>query len=306
MDAIRTAHLTKQYAGGVQALRDVNLTVKKGQFFALLGPNGAGKTTLISILSTLTNKSAGKVWILGHDLDTQTREAKQHLGLVPQEFNFSIFESVEQILLDNAGYYGVPRAKAKQRAETWLKRVDLWEKRHTASNRLSGGMKRCLMIARAMMHAPKILVLDEPTAGIDLDARHKMWALFRTINKEGVTIILTTHYLEEADQLCDYIVIIDKGQVVTNTDKTTLLNKRHKQIFIMELTADLQTVPWAPTSPLSHRITQQDARTLTLEVDATFSLSDAFALLHTHAICVAHISSKTNRLEQRFLELTTT
>ena len=221
--ALHVCQLSKTYKNGVVALHSVNLSVEKGCFFGLLGPNGAGKTTLIGIVTGLVNKTAGQVSIFGYDIQKQTSQAKRQISLVPQEFNFYIFSSVEQVLLDNAGYYGVPYRTAKSRAEHWLKELQLWGKRHHEARTLSGGMKRRLMIARAMMHDPKLLILDEPTAGVDIELRHMMWSFLEKINQEGVTIILTTHYLEEAENLCDHIAIINQGQIIENTSKRQLL-----------------------------------------------------------------------------------
>ena len=221
MNALEISGLKKTYQGGVEALKGIDLTVRQGDFFALLGPNGAGKSTTIGVISSLVNKSAGKVKVFGYDIDSDLEQAKAQLGLVPQEFNFSQFEKVIQIVTHQAGFYGVPKAEAKIRAEKYLRQLDLWEKRDMPARTLSGGMKRRLMIARALMHEPKLLILDEPTAGVDIEIRRSMWGFLKDLNEQGVTIILTTHYLEEAEMLCRNIGIIDKGRLIENTSMKT-------------------------------------------------------------------------------------
>ncbi len=221
--AITVKQLRKTYAGGVEALRGIDLTVEEGDFFALLGPNGAGKTTLIGILTSLVNKSSGEARIFDASIDTESSRAKTYIGVVPQEFNFNIFEKVIDIIVTQAGYYGIPRKEALVKAEELLKELDLWEKRNEPSQKLSGGMKRRLMIARGLIHSPKLLILDEPTAGVDVEMRRSMWEFLRKLNKEGTTIILTTHYLEEAEELCRNIAIINKGSIVINQPMKELL-----------------------------------------------------------------------------------
>lgn len=233
--ALEISQLTKQYAGGVQALRGIDLKVSAGDFYALLGPNGAGKSTTIGIISSLVNKTGGKVSVFGYDIDTDLVLAKRQLGLVPQEFNFNPFETVLQIVLQQAGYYGVPHKLAQERAKTYLTQLDLWEKRDERAMRLSGGMKRRLMIARALMHQPKLLILDEPTAGVDIELRRSMWGFLKTLNAQGTTIILTTHYLEEAEMLCRNIGIIQHGELVENTSMKALLGKLESETFILDL-----------------------------------------------------------------------
>lgn len=235
MQALNISGLTKTYKGGVQALKGIDLTVEQGDFFALLGPNGAGKSTTIGVISALVNKTSGKVSVFGHDVDTELEAAKSCIGLVPQEFNFNQFETVLQIVVNQAGYYGVPRSIAKERAEKYLTQLDLWEKRNSPARTLSGGMKRRLMIARSLMHEPKLLILDEPTAGVDIEIRRSMWQFLEEINQQGVTIILTTHYLEEAEMLCRNIAIIDKGVIVENTSIKALLSKLNIETFILDL-----------------------------------------------------------------------
>ena len=238
MPALAISGLTKTYQGGVQALKGIELEVQQGDFFALLGPNGAGKSTTIGIISSLVNKTQGSVSVFGYDLDTHLTQAKACIGLVPQEFNFNQFETVLQIVVNQAGYYGVPRNIAKQRAQKYLSQLDLWEKRNAPARTLSGGMKRRLMIARALMHEPKLLILDEPTAGVDIEIRRSMWAFLQEINAAGVTIILTTHYLEEAEMLCRNIAIIDKGIIVENTSIKTLLSKLNIETFVLDVQTD--------------------------------------------------------------------
>ena len=235
--ALELTELTKTYHNGVKALKGINLTVEAGDFYALLGPNGAGKSTTIGIISSLVNKSSGKVKVFGYDTDTDMVNAKRQLGLVPQEFNFNPFETVLQIVLNQAGYYGVPRKVALERAKTYLTQLDLWEKKDDRARFLSGGMKRRLMIARALMHEPKLLILDEPTAGVDIELRRSMWTFLQHLNAQGTTIILTTHYLEEAEMLCRNIGIIQRGELVENTSMKGLLSKLESETFILDLAA---------------------------------------------------------------------
>ncbi|MDQ5892695.1 MAG: type transport system ATP-binding protein, partial [Pseudomonadota bacterium] len=235
--ALELAQLTKTYSGGVKALRGIDLNVEAGDFYALLGPNGAGKSTTIGIISSLVNKTAGKVRVFGYDLELDKVNAKRQLGLVPQEFNFNPFETVLQIVVNQAGYYGVKRQDALQRAEKYLKQLDLWEKRSEKAMMLSGGMKRRLMIARALMHEPKLLILDEPTAGVDIELRRSMWGFLKELNAQGTTIILTTHYLEEAEMLCRNIGIIQRGELVENTSMKQLLAQLKSETFIFDLAA---------------------------------------------------------------------
>ncbi|RMH39040.1 MAG: ABC transporter ATP-binding protein, partial [Gammaproteobacteria bacterium] len=235
MQALEISGLKKTYQNGVQALRGIDLQIAPGDFFALLGPNGAGKSTTIGILASLVTKTAGEVRIFGHDLVKDRVRAKSCIGLVPQEFNFSVFETCEQIVVNQAGYYGVPRNEAKKRAKMLLGELGLWEKRNTQARMLSGGMKRRLMIARALMHSPKLLVLDEPTAGVDIELRRSMWDFLIELNRSGTTILLTTHYLEEAEQLCRNIAIIDHGKIIENTSMRALLNKLDVETFVLDL-----------------------------------------------------------------------
>ncbi|AFI85306.1 ABC transporter ATP-binding protein [Methylophaga nitratireducenticrescens] len=299
MKALTIEHLNKTYRSGLEALNDINLTVDEGDFFALLGPNGAGKSTTISILTSLVTKTSGSVTIFDADLDNQTELAKSYIGLVPQEFNFNGFEQVKHILVTQAGYYGVPAKEAEPRADVLLKQLGLWEKRHTASRSLSGGMKRRLMIARALVHNPRLLILDEPTAGVDIELRRSMWVFLREINQRGTTIILTTHYLEEAENLCRNIAIIDKGRIVENTDMKSLLNRLDKETFVLDLLEPLTD------SSLLQGIEyhQVDPTTIEVELQRQECLNDLFTVLTERGIKVGSMKNKVNRLEELFLTL---
>lgn len=296
--ALEIEGLRKTYAGGVEALKGIDLTVNKGDFYALLGPNGAGKSTTIGIISSLVNKTAGSVKVFGFDIDTQLEKAKKQIGLVPQEFNFNQFEKVQQIVINQAGLYGVPRKEARVRAERYLKQLDLWDKRDVPSRTLSGGMKRRLMIARALMHRPKLLILDEPTAGVDIEIRRAMWDFLKDINGQGITIILTTHYLEEAEMLCRNIGIIDKGQLIENTSMKNLLSKVTAEEFILDL--DTQGVDLQLDRFKWHL---QDERTLVVEVNKQQGLNDVFLQLHEQGVKVLSMRNKANRLEELFVTL---
>jgi|TARA_R110002050_G_scaffold230205_1_gene365770 ABC-2 type transport system ATP-binding protein len=297
--ALTIEHLNKTYRNGLEALKDINLKVEEGDFFALLGPNGAGKSTTISILTSLVTKTSGSVTIFDADLDSQTELAKSYIGLVPQEFNFNGFEQVKHILVTQAGYYGVPAKEAEPRADVLLKQLGLWEKRHTASRSLSGGMKRRLMIARALVHNPRLLILDEPTAGVDIELRRSMWVFLREINQRGTTIILTTHYLEEAENLCRNIAIIDKGRIVENTDMKSLLNRLDKETFVLDLLEPLTD------SSLLQGIEyhQVDPTTIEVELQRQEGLNDLFTVLTERGIKVGSMKNKVNRLEELFLTL---
>jgi ABC-2 type transport system ATP-binding protein len=296
--ALELEKLTKTYAGGVQALRGIDLKVEAGDFYALLGPNGAGKSTTIGIISSLVNKSAGKVRVFGYDIDKDIVNAKRQLGLVPQEFNFNPFETVMQVVVNQAGYYGVPRPLALQRAEKYLTQLDLWGKRNERSRMLSGGMKRRLMIARALMHEPKLLILDEPTAGVDIELRRSMWGFLKELNAQGTTIILTTHYLEEAEMLCRNIGIIQGGQLVENTSMKELLSKLKSETFILDL---------APKSNLpqleGYRSKLTDTSTLEVEVMREQGLNSLFSQLSNQGVQVLSMRNKANRLEELFVTL---
>ncbi|EPP5808208.1 TPA: ABC transporter ATP-binding protein [Vibrio vulnificus] len=299
MYALQIEQLRKTYAGGFEALKGISLGVQEGDFYALLGPNGAGKSTTIGVISSLVNKTSGNVKVFGYDIDRDLELAKQHLGLVPQEFNFNQFETVEQIVLQQAGYYGVPRELAKQRAEKYLTKLDLWEKRKERARNLSGGMKRRLMIARALMHEPKLLILDEPTAGVDIELRRSMWEFLKEINqKQGITIILTTHYLEEAEMLCRNIGIINRGELIENTTMKSLLAKLDVETFILDL---------APNSPMpclegvvSSRV-ENDS--LEIEVEKTQPLNHVFSQLSEQGVMVMSMRNKANRLEELFVSI---
>lgn len=296
--ALEISQLTKQYAGGVQALRGIDLKVSAGDFYALLGPNGAGKSTTIGIISSLVNKTGGKVSVFGYDIDTDLVLAKRQLGLVPQEFNFNPFETVLQIVLQQAGYYGVPHKLAQERAKTYLTQLDLWEKRDERAMRLSGGMKRRLMIARALMHQPKLLILDEPTAGVDIELRRSMWGFLKTLNAQGTTIILTTHYLEEAEMLCRNIGIIQHGELVENTSMKALLGKLESETFILDLGSKN---PLPQLEGYTFRLT--DTSTLEVDVRREQGLNGVFARLNAQGIDVLSMRNKANRLEELFVHL---
>lgn len=297
MEALSISGLTKTYQGGVTALKGIELSVEEGDFFALLGPNGAGKSTTIGIISSLVNKTAGKVSVFGYDLETQITEAKSCIGLVPQEFNFNQFETVLQIVVNQAGYYGVPRHVAKQRAEKYLTQLDLWEKRHSAARTLSGGMKRRLMIARSLMHEPKLLILDEPTAGVDIEIRRSMWDFLKQINADGVTIILTTHYLEEAEMLCRNIAIIDNGTIVENTSIKALLSKLNVETFVLDIDSQHTDIT---LENVSYTVKPGE---IEVEVAKEDGLNHVFSQLTEQGIQVMSMRNKANRLEELFVKL---
>lgn len=301
MKALDISGLTKTYKGGVQALKGVDLTVDKGDFFALLGPNGAGKSTTIGIISSLVNQTDGKVSIFGYDLHTQKEQAKACIGLVPQEFNFNQFETVMQIVLNQAGYYGVPRSIAKERAQKYLAQLDLWEKRDARARELSGGMKRRLMIARALMHEPRLLILDEPTAGVDIEIRRSMWGFLEEINRQGITIILTTHYLEEAEMLCRNIAIINKGTIVENTSMKALLSKLNTETFVLDINLGQQKPHLT-----GYESRLLDDHTLEVDVEKAEGLNPVFAQLTEQGIQVLSMRNKSNRLEELFVRLVET
>ena len=297
--ALSLRDLKKTYKNGHTALKGISLDVAEGDFFALLGPNGAGKSTTIGIIASLVNKSSGEVSIFGHDIEQDTVAAKSCLGLVPQEFNFNQFEPVGEIVSNQAGYYGIDRSQAKARTEKYLKKLGLWEKRHGIARQLSGGMKRRLMIARALVHEPKLLILDEPTAGVDVEIRRSMWEFLREINAAGTTIILTTHYLEEAESLCRNIAIIDEGELVENTSTRSLLNKLQAETFILDIKEPLQVLPEFP----AHSLRLVDACTLEVDISRTASMNSLFEDLSREGIQVLSMRNKTNRLEQLFMRL---
>ena len=299
MKALSIKNLSKTYRNGLHALKNINLDVEQGDFFALLGPNGAGKSTTIGVITSLVTKSSGSIQVFDTDLDIDAEQAKSYIGLVPQEFNFNGFEQVKHILVAQAGYYGMPASEAEPRADELLKQLGLWEKRHTPSRSLSGGMKRRLMIARALVHNPRLLILDEPTAGVDIELRRSMWTFLRKINAEGTTIILTTHYLEEAESLCRNIAIIDKGQIIENTDMKSLLNRLDKETFVLDLKHSLQH-PFELDGFDYHQI---DNTTLEIEIHRGESLNAVFEQLSQKGIEVTSMKNKVNRLEELFLKL---
>ncbi|WP_028772069.1 ABC transporter ATP-binding protein [Shewanella waksmanii] len=291
--------LKKTYKGGVEAVKGISLNVAAGDFFALLGPNGAGKSTTIGVISSLVQKTAGSVKVFEHDIDSQLELAKLSIGLVPQEFNFNQFEKVIQIVVNQAGYYGVSREVAMQRAQKYLTQLDLWDKRDSPARALSGGMKRRLMIARALMHEPKLLILDEPTAGVDIELRRSMWTFLTDLNKQGVTIILTTHYLEEAEMLCRNIGIIDKGVLVECTSMKSLLSRLNLETFILDLAKDIKQAP--QLDGMVCRLT--DPHTLEVDVAKDYSINKVFSQLTEQDIAVLSMRNKANRLEELFVEL---
>jgi len=297
--ALTLRQLTKTYGNGFQALKGIDLDVAEGDFFALLGPNGAGKSTTIGILSTLVNKTSGTVTVFGHDLDREPLKVKRCLGVVPQEFNFNQFEKVFDIVVTQAGYYGIPAKIAKERAEKYLNQLGLWDKRNSASRELSGGMKRRLMIARALIHEPRLLILDEPTAGVDIELRRSMWNFLTELNQQGISIILTTHYLEEAEQLCRNIAIIDHGTIVENTSMRKLLTQLHVETFVLDLKGAVAQAPQLPGYPAR----LLDDHTLEVQVDKAAGINGLFALLNGQGIEVLSLRNKTNRLEELFVSL---
>ncbi|RMX17946.1 ABC transporter ATP-binding protein [Legionella jordanis] len=299
MYALEIRQLRKIYGNGVEALRGIDLMVQEGDFFALLGANGAGKSTTIGLITTLLTKTSGSIQICGHNLDSKPELAKSCLGLVPQEVNLNIFETCEQILINQGGYYGIPRKESTERAKSLIDQLGLWDKRGTIVRHLSGGMKRRLMIARALIHRPKVLILDEPTAGVDIEIRRTMWDFLTRTNEEGTTIILTTHYLEEAEQLCKHIAIIDQGQIIENTSMKTLLKSLHHQTFIFNTLKPIESLP--EMKPFV--VTLIDNNTFELRVDNQWSLNQVFAELSKHDLNISSMRNKTNRLEELFLDL---
>ncbi len=297
--ALSIRNLTKVYNNKLEALKGISLDVMPGDFFAVLGPNGAGKSTTIGIISSLVRKTAGDVEIFGVNIDTDFSQAKKFLGVVPQEFNFSMFEKVEDIVLQQAGYYGLSREYAKAQAEKYLKKLNLWDKRDTPARMLSGGMKRRLMIARALVHEPKLLILDEPTAGVDIELRRSMWDFLREINEAGTTIILTTHYLEEAESLCRNVAIIDNGLLVKNTSVKNLLQELHKEVFIFDTAENL---------PLNFAIDAFDINIIDqhcfeVQIEKGQTLNSVFEVLSKKSISVISMRNKANRLEEMFISM---
>lgn len=303
MNALSISNLQKTYKNGVQALSGIDLEVKAGDFFALLGPNGAGKTTAIGIITSLVNKSSGKVSVFGHDIDSELEQAKSCIGLVPQEINFNQFETCWNIVINQAGFYGIPRKLAKVRAEKYLKELQLWDKRDQISRSLSGGMKRRLMIARALVHEPRLLILDEPTAGVDIEIRRSMWEFVKKINAEGTTIILTTHYLEEAESLCRNIAIIDNGRIAQNTSMKNLLKQLQIETFVLNLREAITDVP-----DIAHDYTLKriDEHTLEVDISKDRSINELFSALTEKGLNVLSMRNKANRLEELFMRLVET
>lgn len=297
--ALEIKDLKKVYAGGVEALRGIDLKVEEGDFYALLGPNGAGKSTTIGIVTSLVNKTSGKVKVFGYDMDTQLMQVKLQIGLVPQEFNFNPFETVQQIVVNHAGYYGVPTKEALKRSEKYLKQSDLWEKRNVRAQMLSGGMKRRLMISRALMHEPRLLILDEPTAGVDIELRREMWAFLKELNENGTTIILTTHYLEEAEMLCRNIGIIQNGELIEDTSMKSLLAKLQYETFIL----DIESSGRIPVIK-GYNTELVDKATLSVEVARDQGINELINQLSEQGIKVLSMRNKSNRLEELFLKLT--
>ncbi|MCS5563188.1 MAG: ABC transporter ATP-binding protein [Oleiphilaceae bacterium] len=291
--------LTKTYGDGFEALKGIDLHVAEGDFFALLGPNGAGKSTTLGIVSSLVNKSAGKVRVFGNDIDTHLSDAKLNLGVVPQEFNFNQFEKVFDIVTTQAGYYGIPLKRASVSAEKYLKKLGLWEKRDTPARMLSGGMKRRLMIARALVHDPRLLILDEPTAGVDIELRRSMWTFLEEMNRQGTTIILTTHYLEEAEALCRNIAIIDHGKILKNTSKRDLLQELSVETFVLDTASLLEAAP-----ALDGFVTRLDGEgALEVDVEKGQGLNEVFVQLDRLGIKVVSMRTKANRLEELFIRM---
>ena len=299
MQALSIKNLTKTYENGNQALKGINFSVEEGDFYALLGPNGAGKTTAIGIISSLVNKSGGEVEVFGHNIDNALEAAKTCIGLVPQEVNLNLWEKVHHIVLNQAGYYGLGRKLAGERAEKYLRALRLWDRRDDTARSLSGGMKRRLMIARALVHEPKLLILDEPTAGVDIEIRRSMWEFLRDINAAGTTIILTTHYLEEAESLCRHVAIIDEGTIIEDAPMNRVLRKLQREVFVLSLAEPLDE---APQLDGFETLLREDAE---LEVDKgpTVDLNDLFAQLEQRGIRVVSMRNKANRLEELFMRL---
>lgn len=299
MKALEIHNLKKTYANGVQALKGIDLEVSEGDFFALLGPNGAGKSTTIGIITSLVKKSGGKVFVYGYDLDKHSVDAKSLIGIVPQELNFSQFESCMEIVVNQGGFYGISRKLARERAEKYLRQLGLWEKRYDPSRTLSGGLKRRLMIARALIHEPKLLILDEPTAGVDVELRRSMWQFLRALNNQGITIVLTTHYLEEAENLCKNIAIIDLGNIIENTSMKYLLGKLNTETFVFDLKVPLEKKPSLPDFILN----VPDATTIEVEIRRDQNLNELFNAFSREGIYINSMRNKHNRLEELFIRL---
>ncbi len=301
MLALAVSQLTKKYKNGVIALKGIDLEVAEGDFFALLGQNGAGKSTTIGIICSLINKTSGSVKIFGHDLDTDTAKAKSCIGVVPQEMNFSLFENISQILVNQAGYYGIPRNIAIVRAERYLKAMDIWHMHNQPAFNLSGGMKRRLMIARALMNEPRLLILDEPTAGVDIELRRSLWTFLTDLNQQGTTIILTTHYLEEAEQLCKNVAIIDHGDIIEHAKMKSLINRMNVQTLVLDLAVPMMHALHLP----NYHSRLVDEHTIEVEIHRGQSMNALFQLLSEKNIAITSMRNKTNRLEELFIRLVT-
>jgi len=299
MHALSIKNLTKTYRNGVRALKGIDLEVESGDFYALLGPNGAGKTTAIGIISSLVSKTAGEVKIFGHSIDDDLEAAKSCIGLVPQELNMNLFDTVLNIVVNQAGYYGLERRLAMQQAEKYLSELRLWDRRFDIARNLSGGMKRRLMIARALVHEPKLLILDEPTAGVDIEIRRSMWDFLRATNEAGTTIILTTHYLEEAESLCRHVAIIDDGRIIEDARMSTVLRKLQREVFVLSLAERLEAAP----DLAEFETTLIDDSELEVVVNSGTDLNTLFSVLDVHDIKVVSMRNKANRLEEMFMEL---
>lgn len=300
MRALSVKKLTKIYPNGTSALKGIDLEVKQGDFFALLGQNGAGKSTTIGIVCSLINKTAGKVYVFGHDTDTELAKAKSLIGVVPQEMNFSLFDKISSILVHQAGYYGIPKKIALKRMEIYLKEMGIWNMRDQPAFRLSGGMKRRLLIARALMNEPKLLILDEPTAGVDIELRYTLWRFLNALNEQGTTIILTTHYLEEAEQLCKNVAIIDHGEIIANANMKSLINQLNVQTLVLDVEKPLEKTP----NLVDYRHKIIDKTTIEVEIHRGQSINHLFTVLTEQSIPISSMRNKTNRLEELFVHLT--
>ena len=300
MNALSIQNLSKKYKSGVEALKTVNFDVQQGDFFALLGPNGAGKTTAIGIITSLVNKSSGSVQVFGYDMDKELAKAKSCIGVVPQEVNLNLFDYNFNILVNQAGFYGIPRSEGKKRAEQYLKQMQLWDKRKTDARSLSGGMKRRLMVARALVNRPKLLLLDEPTAGVDIETRRMMWDFLRDLNQNGTTIILTTHYLEEAEQLCNQVAIIDQGEIIENDSMQNVLKKLKTEVFILNTEKPIGTPPKIKGYSTALRSPQE----IEITVSQNQGINNAFMSLESQGVKIISMRNKNSRLEELFLDLT--
>ncbi|MCB9359598.1 ABC transporter ATP-binding protein [Candidatus Woesearchaeota archaeon] len=299
MDALNIENLTKTYANGVEAVKGVSISIPERSFYGLLGPNGAGKTTIIGIITDMVVKTSGRIKIFDKDIDKEFSDAKQLIGVVPQEMNFAIFEKVIDIVVQQAGYYGIAKKDAEKNAEKYLRQLGLWDKRDEQAKSLSGGMKRRLMIARALIHEPKLLILDEPTAGVDVELRRDMWSFLTRLNKSGTTIILTTHYLEEAEHLCKRIAIINKGMIIEDSSTKEIINKLDKQSYILDIASPMKKKP----EMKGCNITIIDDTTIEIELDKSQNLSELMRLLDKEKITILSMRNKANRLEEMFIDL---